>query len=260
MDEKKQIVAHAYWWTRVPNFGDAITPYLLRRFASLTDIEPTPIETAEVVSVGSVLEHILPGYTGYIVGSGLLREKSVLKFDPAKAKILALRGPLTVAAIQRDYPEAVAGELALGDPGLLANELIEAQEKQWDLGILPHWQDEELANRFDSLIHEKWTRKVIDPRDDVLTVLRAISSCRRIVTSSLHGMIVADSFGIPRRVEESKKLALDGGMFKFHDYSAAIHCPFETGKMMTPEPNRVDDAKYAVYDAYRELSRAYGTS
>ena len=243
--------AKSYWWTRVRNFGDALAPLLLSRFADL-DVAWSPVADAEIVSIGSVLEHIPAGWKGYILGSGLLREESKLKFDPSQAKILALRGPLTARSF--------TGEFALGDPGLLASELIDAQDKQWDLGILPHWQDDQLVEKFQALIPAKFTCHIINPSDHPLTVLKEISSCRRLVTSSLHGMICADSMNIPRRVEECDQLIKDGGLFKFYDYSATIKTPFETGKMIEPERNRVDDSKFAIYDAYRELSREYGKS
>lgn len=240
----------AYWWQKVPNFGDAMAPLLLARFSDLANLPWNPVEDANIVSVGSVLEHIPAGWHGYILGSGLLRETSKLKFNPANAKILALRGPLTAKA----FPP---GNYAMGDPGLLAGELIEPQEKQWDLGIVPHWQDDELAERFTKLIPEQFTTKVILPGGDPISVLKEIGACKRLVTSSLHGMIAADSMGIPRRVEACAKMNADGGLFKFMDYSAAIQCPFEVGKIITPERNRVDDARFEIFDAYRELSRTY---
>ena len=83
-----------------------------------------------------------------------------------------------------------------------------------------------------------------------------IGSCRRIVTSSLHGMIAADAFGIPRRVEICSKMERDGGDFKFRDYSASIQTPFKTGIMIEPSRFRVEDVQFAVYDAYQALEDA----
>lgn len=241
----------AYWWTEVSNFGDALAPLLLSHFADLENIELSSVAESSIISVGSVLEHIPAKWNGYIVGSGLLRETSVLKFNPDNAKILAIRGPLSARGIK--------GNFGLGDPGLLVNELIEPQDKKWDLGIVPHWQDNQLADRFLSIIPPEFSCRVISPAMHPLRVLREIASCRRIVTSSLHGMIAADSIGgIPRRVEVCDKMAVDGGIFKFRDYNESIKCPFEIGKMIEPDYNRVDDAKFEIYDAYRELSGLYG--
>lgn len=235
----------AYWWRERPNFGDALSPLLLEHFADL-NVEWDTISHSCIASIGSILEHIPPLWDGYILGSGKLFENSRLH-SFKKAQVLAIRGPLSARS-------AGKGDYALGDPGLLANELVGLQEKQWDLGIVPHWQDTELAERFKKLMPSKYSIKVIDPKDDPLTVVRQIGASRRIVTSSLHGMIVADAFGIQRRVEICSKLANEGGDFKFRDYSASIQTPFEIGKMMSPRRGPVENVQHEIYDAYKALA------
>lgn len=235
----------AYWWKEVPNFGDALAPLLLERFAELK-VEWDTISRSSIASIGSILEHIPPLWDGYVLGSGKLMEMSRLHLHTRTAKILAIRGPLSA--------RGVPGEFVLGDPGLLADELVGLQEKQWDLGIVPHWQDNQLAKKFMKLVKPPHTYKIINPKDDVLSVIRQIGACRRIVTSSLHGMIIADSFGnIPRRVEICPLMQKDGGDFKFRDYSAAIQTKFEEGVMIEPSRFRIEDVKFALYDAYQEL-------
>ncbi len=235
----------AYWWKGAPNFGDALAPFLIERFSNVK-VNWAPIADASIASVGSILEHIPARWSGLILGSGKLKEASKLNDYTYTAKILALRGPLTA----KHFPK---GNFAIGDPGLLADELVGPQEKKWDLGIVAHWRDKELVPRFLKIIRPPSTTKVIDPGDDPLEVIRQIGSCRRIVTSSLHGMIVADAFGIPRRVEVSPALDREGGDFKFKDYSASILAPFIPGKMFEPIRWHVEDAKFEIYDAYREL-------
>lgn len=233
----------------MPNFGDAVTPFLLERFADIDNIKWDTISRSTIVSCGSLLEHIPPDWDGYIVGTGKLIENSRLNGFGETAKILALRGPLSARGFK--------GNFAISDPGILANELVGIQEKKWDLGIVPHWQDTELAKRFQALIPKQFTVKVINTADHPLKVISEIGSCNRIVTSSLHGMIIADSFGgIPRRVEVCDKMSKDGGLFKFHDYSASIKTPLEIGKMNEPIRFHVEDVKYQMFDAYRALSEA----
>jgi len=240
----------AYWWREVPNFGDALAPFLLERFAYL-NVEWDTVSRAQVASIGSILEHIPPLWDGYILGSGMLHENSRLQIHQMRsgitAKILALRGPLTARVVQGDY--------ALGDPGILADELVGSQPKQWDLGILPHFTDKELVPRFQELIKPPATIKVINAGDHPIEVVKQIGACRRLVTSSLHGMIVADAFGIPRRVEMSKSFKYDGGDFKFKDYSASIQMKWEIGKMAEASRFRVEDVKFQIYDAFRALSK-----
>jgi hypothetical protein len=236
-----------YWWRKIPNFGDAVTPLLLTHFSNIKNIEWDTISRASIVSCGSLLEHIPPDWDGYILGTGKLIENSRLNGFGKTAKILAFRGPLTARGFK--------GNFALGDPGILSNELVGPQEKKWDLGIVPHWQDSELVDRFKKLIPEKFSIKVINTASDPLQAISDIGSCRRIVTSSLHGAIIADSFGgIPRRIEVCEKMAQDGGLFKFKDYSESIKTPLEIGKMIEPSRFHIEDVKYSVFDAFRELS------
>lgn len=236
----------AYWWRGRPNFGDGLAPLLLERFAD-TKVEWDTISRSSIASIGSILEHIPPLWDGFVLGSGKLIENSRLHLHAHVAKILSIRGPLSARGIP--------GSFTLGDPGLLANELVGPQEKIWDLGIVPHWKDNDLVGRFTKLIPSKYSIKVIKPEDDPLDVVKQIGQCRRIVTSSLHGMIVADSFGgTPRRVELCPALDKEGGDFKFRDYSASIKAAFIPGKMFEPSRSRVDDVKFAVYDAYQFLS------
>ena len=234
----------AYWWKVVDNFGDRLAPLLLKHFSNI-NAEWDSVSHAAIASIGSILEHIPPLWDGYILGSGKLFEFSRLHLHTNTAKILALRGPLSA--------QGVKGTFALGDPGILANELVGPQEKLWDLGIVPHWQDTELADRFTALIKPPSTTKVINAGDDPLTVLKQIGASRRIVASSLHGTIVADAFGIPRRVEACQAMEKDGGNFKFCDYSASIKTQFVVGKMQEPSRFRVEDVQFEVFDAYQEL-------
>jgi pyruvyltransferase len=244
---KKAAPYKAYWWKEVPNFGDAMAPLLLEHFAYL-NVEWGTVSHSQIASVGSILEHIPPLWDGVILGSGRLIEGSRLQLEGMRsgitAKILALRGPLSA--------KGVKGSFALGDPGILADELVGGfQEKVWDLGILPHFTDKELIPKFKALIPSDYKIHVIHPSEDPLKVIREIGMCHRLVTSSLHGMIVADAFGIPRRLEYTYKMDKDGKGFKFKDYSASINTPLELGKMVTADRVKVEEVKFQVYDAYR---------
>jgi pyruvyltransferase len=224
---------------------------LLERFAGIKATR-APVCGASIVSIGSLMEHIPPEWGGYVLGTGCLYESSRLHLHTNTATILAVRGPHTA----RKCPQ---GNYAIGDPGLLAPELIVPPyepDKLYDLGIVPHWTDHHLAHDIRFKLGEPWVTRVIDPRQDAMTVIREISHCRKIVTSSLHGMILADSFGIPRRFEPAKDWSpAEGGMFKFKDYLASIGAPWVVGKTTTVSRLRVEDRKYELLDAYEDLGR-----
>jgi Polysaccharide pyruvyl transferase len=244
MFKRRPPTVKAYWWNGRPNFGDAIAPLLINHFTSYT-AEWERVGKADVVSVGSVLEHLPPLYDGFILGSGRLYPDSRIYLYGGTQSVLALRGPLTAKAWGRD--------VALGDPGLLASELVNPQSRDIDLGLIPHWSDTTLANdmRFYS---EKWTTQVIHPGNDPLSVIETIGRCKKIVSSSLHGIILADSFGIPRRFKYTPHFDKEGGKFKFEDYSASIGAKLNVGETTLANSRVVGARKHELYDAYHSLN------
>jgi pyruvyltransferase len=201
----------AYWFTDVLNFGDLITPLLLRHYG-FSPIYERP-NRAELVATGSLLEHLPEDFRGIILGSGFIEEKSRMSFP--KARVLAVRGELS--------RQRIGGErgLALGDPGLLASDAMPRREqKKFALGIVPHCS-EKAKPVFGRLMERLGNdATLIDPQDQPLAVFLAIDQCEHILSSSLHGLIVADSLGIPNGWVAADKLW--GGRFKFDDYSSSF--------------------------------------
>jgi pyruvyltransferase len=228
----------AYWWNDIPNFGDALTPYLLQYYAN-TSAEWSPLVSAHLVGTGSILHHIPADWPGTILGSGLLAAR--FKVKARDARVLALRGPLTAARVPGDY--------AIGDPGLLADEMIPLPERKFDLGLVPHWSDRQLQFNRTFLPYKPL---IIDTRQEPLEVIKQIGSCRKIVSSSLHGLILADAFDIPRRFETTDLFDLDT-LFKFEDYNASIGLPLRVGETQKANRNHVETRKHEIYDAFREL-------
>ena len=240
-------IVNEYHWTGRQNFGDGLAPYLLDHFCPSFRSAWSPVDEADVVTIGSVLEHIPAKWPGYVLGAGRLYPDRKLWLDQTTT-VLGLRGPLSAAA----WPE----DVAIGDPGLLADELVGSQSRIYDLGIVPHWSDKTLA--LNPHYFGKWSTAVIYATGDPLDVVRTIGQCKKIVASSLHGLIIADSFGIPRKFETTPRFDKEGGLFKFLDYSAAIGAEFEVGKLIRANAHRVDDRKSELYDAYKLLNTLLG--
>jgi pyruvyltransferase len=109
------------------------------------------------------------------------------------------------------------------DPGLLVNKVYSnyLRETQYVLGIVPHYVD--LNNPVIESIQRRYPDDIllISPVDSPSNVIQKISSCANIVSSSLHGLIVADSLGVPNRwAVISDKIR--GKEFKFRDYYSAF--------------------------------------
>ena len=151
-------------------------------------------------------------------GTGMFGEKPL----PDKPlKICSVRGPRTMRFIQEQGIECPA---KYGDPALLLPLFYHPQrrEKHFRLGIIPHVIDqnhpviEEIRRtRRDVLVidlahYDKWT-----------DVIDQICSCDMIASSSLHGLIVSDAYGVPNCwIELTGKIS--GGHFKFFDYASSV--------------------------------------
>jgi pyruvyltransferase len=231
-----------YYWRNQKNFGDLLNTLLIDRFTHLTAKWAQP-KDAELTLVGSILHYLPHDWGGVIAGSGKLREESVVDFP--NARILGLRGPLTA--------KGVKGTIVLGDPGLLANELVGYQDKKYELGVIPHWSDNSLEH--DSRF-SVYNPLIIRVSDDPLKVIREIGSCKKIVSSALHGIILADAFGIPRRIEIPPRILVDkyeGGLFKWHDYSASINMKLEVGLTQEVNQNIITNKQHELYDLMQEI-------
>jgi len=213
---------------------------LLHRFARLESTWAKP-EDAELVVIGSILEHLPKDWRGVVAGAGKLHEKSVI--DLPYARFLAVRGPLSAKGLRRN--------VVLADPALLADELVGYADKEFDLGLVPHWTDTTLVKdpRF-----AKFNPKIIDVSADPLQVLREISRCKKIVTSSLHGAVVADSFMIPRRIELAPRMLThahqEGGDFKWRDYHASLGMKFEPGVLVSVDPHKVHELQHELFEVF----------
>jgi pyruvyltransferase len=90
-------------------------------------------------------------------------------------------------------------------------------EKEHELGIIPHYVDYERTKK------ENKDKKIliINILDGIEKVMDDINRCKRIISSSLHGIIASHAYGIPSIwVKFSDKLA--GDNIKFADYFLSV--------------------------------------
>lgn len=218
-----------------------------------------------LISVGSVIGWASqrPGTPRLFWGSGAIdgdAETAVYGDDPVNENVWAgVRGPRTRALlIARHALHAPP----IGDPALILPKLLQRPRASalYDLAIILHVADVAAFNA------HPWSRiAVADPR--VLVIdnnvplrlgLVRLWSARRVVSSSLHGIILAHAYGIPVlpiRLGD----ALTGGEFKFRDHYHSIgyhsfvrRVPFDelVRQQLTKPDNQAVDALIATVDRY----------
>lgn len=186
------------------NFGDELTVPILKELFGI-DAEWSN-EAGKLLGVGSIIAHTQKGDT--IWGSGLLADEHG---KIPEATILALRGPLTARNLGVSVP-------VYGDPAILMPLVYQpSMEKKHKRGYVPHYIDQQFAWQYPELIEAKKTGTFIDALKPWKEVIDHICSCEEIVSSSLHGIIIAEAYGIPAIYTEYSYKRI-GGDFKFRDY------------------------------------------
>ena len=248
-----------YWYNQEYNFGDMLNPLLFQKLFGVS-VSRAKAARAECMAIGSILDKVVTAKikpiqklqnifkrplkiwgSGFVAAPSSNHTKLKRKLD-----IRAVRGTLSLGCLQQ-YVQKDLSDVVLGDPGLLASRLLDASkiEKKYELGIIPHYVD-----AHSPLLKNIKVKNaiVIDVTAPVEQTLLQIAQCKHVISSAMHGLIVADAFGIPNvRMVLSDKIA--GGDYKFRDYYSAYDMDLPDKIIMTPE-TKITDTKF-IRDGYR---------
>ena len=243
------------------NFGDVLGVVLLRlltrfdprvRFVNLQSISP------KLTFIGSIADTARPD--DWIWTSGVhpwahaaLSERRV-ETDTFPARygsvhVAALRGPRSRQFLLEATNHSLVVPEVYGDGALLLplffsqlrQDGLEQQSQHANLTdlvlVIPHLRDYNAVRDKLAAESRKWAGVnyqlvwVLDPWE---SVLRSIARASLVLASSLHGIIVAESFGVGARVFRTKS---SDGAFKYRDY-------FEgTGRYDVNISHTLDDAR-----------------
>jgi hypothetical protein len=249
---KKPIKLH--WSSSKPNFGDALSP-MICEVVSGRKVQHAKPNHCDLISIGSILHRAKEGFFSkkiHVWGSGYIENQSPKK---SKHYYHAVRGELTKKIIDK-------APAALGDPGLLAFLLLNKSiSKKYKIGFVEHYKDKRNTTILEIL--DKTPNSIyIDVFLPPATFLERISECEIIFSSAMHGLIAADSLGIPNAwIELSENLRGHG--FKFQDYYSVFNINVEprlidvTNVLTTVEdvfgsysrPN-IEEIKKQLYDSF----------
>lgn len=215
--------ASLYWWDKRSNFGDAVGPWLIEQMTDLTptNARNTKIPNRPLLTVGSIIGQ-LPRDGADIWGSGLIaplegtRLENLSKFSDIK--VHAVRGRATrdelISKLGWNVPQ-VYGDPALLLPRFLVPEGNQPTEDK--ISVVPHYVH---AKYFKTVSGE--SLHVVDVRQGLETVVNEIASSRVCISTSLHGVIIAQAYNVPwvwLRIHDHK---LGGDQFKFNDFFSTL--------------------------------------
>ncbi len=205
-----------FWWKAVANFGDALSADACAHVSGRPVVHASA-GSCDLFGAGSILQVARrnleqareDGVRPWIWGSGMLRP--VPSGFLAHARVALVRGPVTAALLGVEAD-------AFGDPGLLAPDIYGTPETRHDrIGLVVHHahrDDPELA----ALVAAEPALERVDVGEDAGAVCRQIAACRHVIASSLHGLIVADAYGVPSTWLDP----IDQSRLKYIDYGASV--------------------------------------
>lgn len=225
------MIKRVYYRHSPKNFGDLLNIDYFRKLSNI-EVAYANKKQAEIIAIGSLMggfysrkwlwERIRTFLSKPLIvwGSGFIKaeEKNAKLFR--RLDVRAVRGYHTLNRIKNDPMVKIAENVAVGDPGLLVPRLFKVEHisKKYKLGIVPHYVDSnsELLNNI-----KVNNSIVIDVQSDSETFIGKLAQCEFVISSSLHGLVTADSLSIPnvRMIIGDK---IKGGDYKYNDYYSAF--------------------------------------
>ncbi|MBS0623860.1 MAG: polysaccharide pyruvyl transferase family protein [Verrucomicrobia bacterium] len=210
-----------YWQaSSFTNFGDFLSIKLVERIVNApiaTSRNGIPREQKKLLAIGSIIA--LASDDDVVWGSGINGKSvsSLQRYRFQHLDVRAVRGPLTRDFLMQNFhidcPEVY------GDPALLVPYFFpEFQKPEYptqDFVIIPHYSE---LKMFPPSLYAN----VISPLEPWDQVISKILNSRFVISSSLHGIVVAEAFGIPARL---LKITFNEPLFKYADYYLGTQRP-----------------------------------
>jgi pyruvyltransferase len=224
----------------IKNFGDVVNPILLQKLSGKRIRyvgKPKYYKNTNLLAIGSILH--LASKDSMVWGAGFMDAEKRCYEKPKE--VFAVRGPKTREQL---LLQEIPCPEVYGDPALLLP-LVYAPKitKKYELGIVPHYTDKN--NKWLEQFKNIDNIKIIDVQNEnILHFIDDILSCVKIASSSLHGIITADAYGVPSTWIEFADLVNE---FKFTDYFLSVKRT-DVAPVRITKTTSLDEINAAFYD------------
>lgn len=242
-------IVKLHWW-RGNNFGDELSRYIVEKL--IKNKYPCDdfviqwvdkLHNRKLFAIGSLLTSQCLLTDSYVWGTGVLCKcnmlKAPVKLFPLNRKLMyeyrrqkcryfngisAVRGKLTRELLTK---QGVKCPDIYGDPGILISRYYtpKSYEKKYKYGLILHWihvkqfgLDTDFMNFHLVDIQRVGAKGVEDFIDELV-------QCEKVFTTSLHGLIVAQAYGIPAQWIKFSGFPIhhQDEDFKFYDYFSGVN-------------------------------------
>ncbi len=208
------------YFLRIPNFGDRLGPEIVEAVSGRQAVWCRDQRQPHILAIGSMMAGA--SLESQVWGTGVMHPR--FGFGAVQgARIHALRGQLSMSALKA--AGIALGDVPLGDPAVLAPSLLgirACKVPQYRVGVVAHYVDRQHPV-LRAMSQEEGVCD-INVHDDPMVVLAAMANCEAIISSSLHGLVVAEALGLPNLwIQASDEIAGDG--FKFNDWYSTTRRP-----------------------------------
>jgi pyruvyltransferase len=221
-----------YFYT-VDNVGDILNVELIEHYTHKKVLYPPLIgKFKHLLAVGSVLDQMTENTI--VLGSGLISPQKITNIQQL-GDIRALRGELSKKLLEDKFN--IELNIKLGDFALLFPKIYNPiVQTEYEFGLVLHYVDEN--HKIKDLV-SKLGGKVISVKQRPHCFIDELVMCKKIISSSMHGLILSDAYNIPnKRIKLSDNVF--GGDFKFNDYYSTTDNIDEQGVLVCENPNELD--------------------
>lgn len=210
------------------NLGDTLSPVIVgwmleRKGLSLS----TPVGTTKhLLALGSLLGRGV--FDATVWGTGILETSTLSRLKHQKGvrtyDIRAVRGPKTREMLLKyGFPcPATYGDPAVLLPRMVSASLRRGPASSGPVGVIFH-RTTDLSN----MTLPSYCKRISIETADYRGFIEQLTSCSRIVSESLHGVILAEAFGVPARAF-FVGTRVSSCLFKYEDWYASTARPQST--------------------------------
>lgn len=172
--------------------------------------------------IGSILEYVIQTNPHTIVwGTGFKFSENTFNYEDLKhLDIRAVRGPRTRNLL---LSKGINCPIVYGDPALLLSCYYTpiVKRKRYRIGIVPHKDDASNPLLLHLLQDDSVAILNLRKYKNWRSFIDNLCACDFIISTSLHGLIIADSYSIPNMwISVSDRI--EGGDFKYLDYYEGV--------------------------------------